>query len=434
MPATGIELRRSLRRLRWEPAQVEAHQLELLRATLAHATASVRLYRARYPHGLALRSLGDLRDLPVLERDEVATAPVDDRRGTPLTDRTLSKRTSGTTGEYLTVELGARAAWWQGILELRRNWTRGLQPWDRTAAIRVDPDRRSRRGLLGTLARRATVIDAAEPPAAIARVLGALDPVAVSGFGHLLIDVGRALDRSLRPRVVGTGGQVLSEMDRASIADAFGTLPLDLYGSVEVGSIAWQCGAADLYHVDHDSVIVEVVDSEGDPVPVGVAGSVVVTTLQNPHMPFLRYRLGDWASVAIRPCRCGWNGPAIQAIEGREMDRFVDEHGLAIASSRLFLSAQLADVVQWIGRYRVRQDRQAAVTVEVVPVGGASLPDQVVTRIIDGYRSVLGRSAPVTVEVVRDIPLEPSGKLRQFVSNAVPGPPHDAVGDAPAHG
>lgn len=413
--STVRELRVAERRMRWAREEIDQQQLLQLQRVLSHAVAAVPFYRARHPRGVTVRSLTDLAHLPLVHRGDLTGLPLEDRRGSPVTAETLTKRTSGTTSEFLTVELSARAAWWQGIVALRRNRARGLQPWERTAAIHWSPDRRARRGLLGSLARRSAVLDAADDPATLAAALSALEPVAISGFGHLLIDVGRQLDGRLRPRVVGTGGQVLARSDRRAIADAFGAFPLDLYGAVEVGSVAWQCSAADLYHVDHDSVFVEVVDRHGAPLLPGETGDVVVTTLQNPHMPFVRYRLGDRARFASRPCRCGSPGPAIEEIEGREMDWFVDERGVAVSSSRLFLTRQLDDVVH---RYRVVQDEQGRVTVEVVPAG--ALPAEAVARIVEGYHAVLGASVPVAVEAVDDLPLEPSGKLRQFVSRALP--------------
>jgi phenylacetate-CoA ligase len=266
-----------------------------------------------------------------------------------------------------------------------------------------------------------TVLDAADDPASLAGSLLAVRPVAISGFGHLLLDVAEHVAGGLRPKVLGTGGQVLSPSDRQALTEAFGTQPLDLYGSVEVGSIAWQCASADLYHLEHDSVLVELLDEDGAPVLPGEVGEVILTSLQNPHMPFVRYRVGDRARLADRPCRCGDALPALLAIEGREMDRFVDERGETVASSRLFLSGQMEDDLRWVRRYRVRQDSDRRVTVELVTTG--PLPDHVVARIIDGYRSVLGGTSAVTIAVVDDIPLEASGKLRQFTSCATIAPP-----------
>ena len=411
-----MALVRAERRLRRPPEEVTRRQLLALRQVLHHASSAVPFFQDQAAYRWRPESLAGLSELPITERADLAKLPLEARRGTPVSERTLVKHTSGSSGQYLTVEQGARGAWWQGLLALRRNRARGVQPWELTAAIRVGVDERPRLGLLGSLARRTAVLDSGAEPAALAAALAALQPVALSGFGHLLLDVGRHLGSTVHPRVLATGGQVLAQTDRQALEEVFGARPLDLYGAVEVGSIAWQCAAADLYHVDHDSVIVEVVDHRGAPVRPGEAGEVLVTTLWNPHMPFIRYRLGDQARMADRACRCGATGPAIEEIEGRKMDRFVDEDHRPVASSRLFLSSQLSEVLPWVSRYRAVQDEWGRVTVEVVPV--KALPSEAVARIVEGYRSVLGPSVPVSVVIVDDLPIEPSGKLRQFVSRA----------------
>lgn len=407
-----------MRRLHWDHDQIAQHQLHQTNRVLRHAASCVPLYRDRLP-AAPLRSLHDLRALPVIERADLLAVPIDDRRGTAVTDRTLTKVTSGTSGHYLSVELSARAAWWQGILAVRRDWARGVRPWERTVAIRVGRDPRPRVGALGAMARRSTTLRAESEAASLAADLLAIDPVVVSGFGHQLLDVAAALDGRLRPRVVGTGGQMLSAADRDRLADGFGVRPLDLYGAVEVGAIAWQCAAADLYHLDHDSVVLEVLDEHGDPAPAGEAGEAVVTSLENLHMPLVRYRLRDRVRLAERPCRCGVRGPAIEEIEGREMDRFRCADGTRVASSRLFLSAHVPDTPRWVRRYRVIQDTSGRVWVEVVPV--AALPDGFEASVVAAYRSVLG-PVDVSVETVGTLPADASGKLRQFsvAGDAVP--------------
>lgn len=384
-----------------------------------HAASTVPFHRERLRRTSFLESIEGLVDLPICERADLAAVSVADRRAGPPAPRTQYKRTSGATGQYLTVESSPRAAWWQGILELRRNKLRGLEPWVRTAAVRVAPDTRPRRGALGQLSRRSLVLDASDPPGELARRLLDHRPALVSGFGHLLADIGDELDGRLSPRVLGTGGQMLTQHDRAALTARYGVTALDLYGCVEVGTIAWQCPEADLYHVDHDSVVVEVVDADGRGVPPGAPGDIVVTALTNRHMPFIRYRLGDRARLSTRPCRCGHAGPALASIDGRTMDRFVTDSGDLIASSRLFLSAPGTDITSSVGRYRVVQDSRRNVTVEIVPTH--PIPGSTVEAIREHYGSILGAGTAVSVRFVDHIGLEPSGKLRQFVSAATTG-------------
>jgi phenylacetate-CoA ligase len=188
---------------------------------------------------------------------------------------------------------------------------------------------------------------------------------------------------------------------------------MDTYGTAEAGQVAWQCRARDLYHVNHEAVVVEVLDEDGHPCPPGVLGEIVLTTLWNPLMPFLRYRQGDAAVWAPRPCRCGSAVPALERIEGRVLDWVVDDSGRRIAPQRLWLSVCVgAEHLTSVARYRVRQDERGAVTVELV-LGEGSLDLDLVRS---AYEALLGPGVPVVVETVDDLPNDASGKFRAITS------------------
>ena len=70
------------------------------------------------------------------------------------------------------------------------------------------------------------------------------------------------------------------------------------------------------YHVSAESVFMEILDEDCKPTKPGNVGRVVVTSLYNYAMPFIRYDLGDRVEV-------GWSGtcarqlPALRKILGR---------------------------------------------------------------------------------------------------------------------
>jgi phenylacetate-CoA ligase len=72
-----------------------------------------------------------------------------------------------------------------------------------------------------------------------------------------------------------------------------------------------------LYHVQAESLIVEVLDSEGRACPPGESGRVVVTDLHNFATPLLRYELRDYAEVGPT-CSCGRGLPTLRRVLGRE--------------------------------------------------------------------------------------------------------------------
>src|SRR6185295_14515719 len=91
---------------------------------------------------------------------------------------------------------------------------------------------------------------------------------------------------------------------------------VDVYSSEECGQIALQCPEHEQYHVQSESVLVEVLDDEGRPCAPGTIGRVVLTTLQNFAMPLIRYDIGDFAEPGPA-CPCGRALPVLTRIVGR---------------------------------------------------------------------------------------------------------------------
>ena len=66
------------------------------------------------------------------------------------------------------------------------------------------------------------------------------------------------------------------------------------------------CAALKGYHLREADLWFEIVDPDsGHPVPDGLTGEVVFTTLTRKAMPLVRFRTGDLAAFIPGPCPCG---------------------------------------------------------------------------------------------------------------------------------
>lgn len=106
---------------------------------------------------------------------------------------------------------------------------------------------------------------------------------------------------------------------RTLIREVFDARIIDRYSSEEFGYIALQCPVHDHLHVCSPSLIVEVVDDEGDACEVGVPGRVLVTSLHNFAMPLIRYDVGDIAEFG-ESCDAGLTWPVLNQVNGRIRD------------------------------------------------------------------------------------------------------------------
>jgi phenylacetate-CoA ligase len=77
-------------------------------------------------------------------------------------------------------------------------------------------------------------------------------------------------------------------------------------------------------HVAEDCFLPEVVDPKTlDPLPPGVIGELVFTTLTKEALPLLRYRTRDLTAIDPEPCRCGRTLVRIGRITGRTDDMLI---------------------------------------------------------------------------------------------------------------
>ena len=112
-------------------------------------------------------------------------------------------------------------------------------------------------------------------------------------------------------------GELLTDAVRDICKQAWGVDVVDTYSAQEVGYIAMQCPEHGSYHVQSESLLVEILDENDQPCEVGETGRVVVTTLLNFGAPLIRYAIGDFAQWG-EPCACGRGLPVIQKIMGRQ--------------------------------------------------------------------------------------------------------------------
>jgi phenylacetate-CoA ligase len=97
---------------------------------------------------------------------------------------------------------------------------------------------------------------------------------------------------------------------------------IDGYGLTEVWPLGGNCPQSRTLHIPEDVVAVECIDPDsGEPVPEGVPGEIVLTTLIGDTHPLLRYRTRDVGRLIVsEPCACGSTFARIERIEGRTDD------------------------------------------------------------------------------------------------------------------
>lgn len=207
----------------------------------------------------------------------------------------------------------------------------------------------------------------------------------------------------------------LYDEQRSNIEAVFGCRVANGYGGRDAGFIAHECPSGRM-HVSSEDIVVEILDTEGVPVPDGQAGEIVVTHLATADFPFVRYRTGDVGTMQRDPCPCGRGLPVLKEIQGRTTDFVVASDGTIMHG--LALIYVLRDM-PGVERFKIVQEDLRRTRVLVVR--GAAYPVDGNRHIDAAFKERLGADVDVTVEAVSEIPAERSGKYRYVLSHVAAG-------------
>lgn len=90
------------------------------------------------------------------------------------------------------------------------------------------------------------------------------------------------------------------------------------YASSEIVTSFCECSAMQGGHLLPDLVIAEIVDEQGNVLPAGEKGELVLTQLNCTGMPLIRFKTGDITFLTDAPCSCGRKTPRLGPILGRK--------------------------------------------------------------------------------------------------------------------
>ena len=473
LPLHELALRRgTLRYLReleqsqwWTLDRLRDFQAVKLRRLLVHAHAQCPFFRARLDAAgvdPTTVTLAALAALPTLSKADIFEHAAD------LTNSTVPGglyhcTTGGSTGKPLAFKIDrrrqaadqaarARTRRWFGIdLGERELYLWGspveLAAQDRLKAVR---DALTNHRLLNAF--RMT-------PSAMSAYLDEIarfDPVHIFGYPSSIARLvrhavagGRSIQaRSLR--AVFATGELFQPADRATIEEHVSVPVADGYGSREGGFVAHECPRRNVgpppaldvakpcqgwpthetsdpgdapgrpprdaqrgYHVTMESLIVELLDAAGRPVPDGQPGEITLTHLDAFGMPFIRYRTGDIARRSGQACPCGRGLELLQIIEGRRTDMLrTAAGGFAHALSVIYVLRDEPAVRE----FKITQQPNLDLDVQIVPRAPLDAARQ--THIAEQLKRRIGPDIDVRIDLKDEIPPDPSGKHRCVVSLA----------------
>jgi len=110
--------------------------------------------------------------------------------------------------------------------------------------------------------------------------------------------------------------EMLFKEDKIILEKYLGIPVVNEYGASELDLIAFQNPKGE-WQVNSETLFVEVLDENNQPVPNGVEGKIIITSLYNKAHPFIRYEIGD---VGVLDEKSTAKKPILKKLIGRTSD------------------------------------------------------------------------------------------------------------------
>lgn len=213
-----------------------------------------------------------------------------------------------------------------------------------------------------------------------------------------------------RLKVVCATGEPLFPEQRRLIQEVFGVPVANEYGCRDGGLIALESPTGQLL-VNSETILLEVLDSQGKPAAPGEIGEAVITNLCSEAQPFIRYRTGDMVRASDASCPAGRGLHVVSEVMGRTTDFIVRPDGAIMHALSVIYVLR---AVEGVREFKIIQWSVERLEVLVVP--GPAWQDSAKEGIVAQLRRRMESPVRVDINLVDDIPPEASGKHRYVVS------------------
>lgn len=408
-------------------------QFKNLKQLVNHASKTIPIYQSLYGGTIDIQNWDDFHALPELNREHLIEWPIEQRISTKLTPETAPKassKTSGTTGVQIEAPRSIQTEVWRAACRIIEYEWMNLDPsgdcvsvrfhlgntspnWDENLKCEVLPNWEE-----GALKR---LIQFGKGYNISLGIQGKSLAEFICKVGAKYLCTTSTLMESAMPFVVDPKteiliaiGEKISSPARQKLNQAYGANVYDIYGAREFGRIAAQCPEFGGHHVHDSNIHFEVVNEDRFPVESGGTGNVLVTSLQNPGMPLIRYRLGDVASLG-RACGCGRGLTKIADIAGREISRIYLRGGRIEHGRR---TLRFIEDLGTVGAFRLRQKDYELFTLEMTPAG--SISEEGLAGVKALLSEITESEVTLNVALVDEMPITPAGKRTKLVHDFEP--------------
>ena len=210
---------------------------------------------------------------------------------------------------------------------------------------------------------------------------------------------------------VFTTSEICDDLDKNKIEEGFGVEVVNEYGAAELDLIGFEDRDGD-WLLNFETLFIEILDDENHPVSPGIEGKVVVTSLYNKAMPFIRYELGDRAVLKKK-----LKGPyqVLESVKGRTNDIAILPSGKKSPGLTFYyISKKLLEEGDFMKEFVIRQKKINHFHYEYV--ANREINEDEKMKIEEAMDLYLEKGLTISYERKEIIQRSESGKLKQFFS------------------
>ena len=206
--------------------------------------------------------------------------------------------------------------------------------------------------------------------------------------------------------------EMLFEEDKILLEKNLGIPVVNEYGASELDLIAFQ-NLNNEWQVNSETLFVEILDEDNQPVPYGKEGKVVITSLYNKAHPFIRYEIGD---VGILDEKSTLKKPILKKLIGRTSDVALLPSGKKSPGLTFYYVTK--SIIEDDGNVKEFIVRQKSLdSFEIDYVSSEDLSVQKIAEIEKAITKYLEPGLHFTYHRKNLLQRTKSGKLKQFETN-----------------
>jgi phenylacetate-CoA ligase len=214
------------------------------------------------------------------------------------------------------------------------------------------------------------------------------------------------------PKVLWLTAAPVTKIQEDKISKAFNAPVCDQYGCSEQYFISCECPEKEGLHVFEDTVKVEFLDDDDNPVENNTYGNLVFTNLEEYGFPLIRYKNGDRSRFLETKCSCGRVLPLMDKVKGRVSDNIYLPNKNIMSGE--YLTTMFDDYTDDVKQFQIIQKEDYSVTIKIVFHKNNNVK-QIVQNIYDDLQKRIQYSVDLKLEQVSEI-ISEKGKL-QFIKS-----------------